>query len=128
MSTAEQYEAAAATCGADPIEAGLIGNLADHECMHGRLPNDGTRRCGCWPEEGPTIAVVDGKRRQLPPQICREINALRRSGLTMGATVIVLNRYFHANITYDQVSYYVQVAGIPRPKVSKGRVVKGGAA
>ena len=39
------------TGGACPIEAGLLGNLADHECRHGRLPGDGTPPCGCWPEE-----------------------------------------------------------------------------
>ena len=30
-----------------PIEAGLLGRLADHECPHGRLPGDRTPKCGC---------------------------------------------------------------------------------
>jgi len=41
--------------GACPIEAGLLGRLADHECVHGRLPSDRTPRCGCWPEEAATV-------------------------------------------------------------------------
>jgi hypothetical protein len=31
-----------------PIEAGLVGNLADHECRHGHLPADKVRRCLCF--------------------------------------------------------------------------------
>jgi hypothetical protein len=41
----------AAIGGACPIEAGLIGRLADYECRHGRLAFDTTPACGCWPEE-----------------------------------------------------------------------------
>lgn len=123
MSASDQYQAAAQTCGADPFEAGLIGNLTDHECEHGRLPHDGTPRCGCWPEEGPTLAVIDGRRRQVPPQIYREIRALRTAGLSQGAIVIVLNHYFHCHLTYGQVAHYVRTARLPRPKVDRGRVI-----
>ena len=41
--------------GACPIEAGLLGQLADHECAHGRLPGDRTPKCGCWPQETATV-------------------------------------------------------------------------
>lgn len=52
MSFAEQYRAGQRiTGGACPIEAGVIGNLADNECKHGRLPSDRTPACGCWPGE-----------------------------------------------------------------------------
>jgi len=33
--------------GACPIESGVLGRLADHECGHGRLPGDRTAKCGC---------------------------------------------------------------------------------
>ena len=33
--------------GGCPIEAGLLGRLADHECRHGRLAHDHTPKCGC---------------------------------------------------------------------------------
>ena len=46
--------------GACPIEAGLLGRLADHECAHGRLPGDRTPKCGCWAQEAaPVIALRD---------------------------------------------------------------------
>jgi len=41
--------------GACPIEAGLLGRLADHECTHGRLPGDRTPRCGCWAQEAAPV-------------------------------------------------------------------------
>jgi hypothetical protein len=43
------------TGAACPIEAGLLGRLADHECAHGRLPGDRTPKCGCWPQETATV-------------------------------------------------------------------------
>lgn len=46
------------TGGACPIEAGVIGRLADHECRHGRLPGDRTRPCGCWPEERAAVIAL----------------------------------------------------------------------
>jgi hypothetical protein len=39
-----------------PVEAGMLGGLAEHECRHGRLPFDRTGPCGCWPEEGAVVA------------------------------------------------------------------------
>jgi hypothetical protein len=37
----DRYRAAMReTGGCCPIEAGLLGRLADHECAHGRLPGD----------------------------------------------------------------------------------------
>jgi hypothetical protein len=31
-----------------PIEAGLVCNLADHECRHAHLQTDKVRRCLCF--------------------------------------------------------------------------------
>jgi hypothetical protein len=54
-----RYTAAMAECGGRcPIEAGVLGRLADHECRHGRLPCDRTPRCGCWPEEGAAVLAL----------------------------------------------------------------------
>ena len=51
-----RYTAAMAECGGRcPIEAGVLGRLADHECRHGRLPGDRTLACGCWPVEGAMV-------------------------------------------------------------------------
>jgi hypothetical protein len=67
-SLAAAYRAAMQlTGGACPIEAGVIGYLADHECRHGRLPGDADPPCGCWPEEAsnvrdfPTAAPAPGR-------------------------------------------------------------------
>jgi hypothetical protein len=54
--------------GCCPIEAGLLGRLADHECAHGRLPGDSTAKCGCWPQENaPVVALSRRVRPQRPP-------------------------------------------------------------
>ncbi len=54
-----RYTAAMADCGGRcPIEAGVLGRLADHECRHGRLPFDRTPACGCWPEEGAAVLAL----------------------------------------------------------------------
>jgi hypothetical protein len=54
-----RYTAAMAECGGRcPIEAGVLGRLADHECRHGRLPSDRTPPCGCWPEEGAVVLAL----------------------------------------------------------------------
>ena len=45
-------------CGRCPLEAGVLGRLADNECRHGRLPFDRTRPCGCWPEEGAAVSAL----------------------------------------------------------------------
>jgi hypothetical protein len=64
-----RYAAAMAECGGRcPIEAGVLGRLADHECRHGRLPFDSTPPCGCWPEEG---AVLLALPRPLEEQLAR---------------------------------------------------------
>jgi hypothetical protein len=56
QSYSARYLAAMADCGGRcPIEAGLLGRLADNECRHGRLPFDRTPACGCWPLEGATV-------------------------------------------------------------------------
>lgn len=44
--------------GACPIEAGLLGKLADNECRHNRLPFDRTAACGCFPQEGAVIVAL----------------------------------------------------------------------
>jgi hypothetical protein len=49
ISFSARYADAMAECGERcPIEAGVLGRLADHECGHGRLPRDRTPPCGCW--------------------------------------------------------------------------------
>jgi hypothetical protein len=54
-----RYRAAEAQSGRScPIEAGLLGRLADHECLHGRLPFDRTPSCGCWPREGAAVLAL----------------------------------------------------------------------
>jgi hypothetical protein len=54
-----RYAAAIAESGGRcPIEAGVLGPLADHECQHGRLPLDRTPPCGCWPEEGAAVLAL----------------------------------------------------------------------
>jgi hypothetical protein len=54
-----RYTAAMAQCGGRcPIEAGVLGRLADHECPHGRLPFDRTRPCGCWTGEGAVVLAL----------------------------------------------------------------------
>jgi hypothetical protein len=54
-----RYTDAMARCGERcPIEAGVLGRLADHECRQGRLPFDRTRPCGCWPEEGAVVVAL----------------------------------------------------------------------
>jgi len=54
-----RYTAAMAECGGRcPIEAGVLGRLADHECRHGRLPFDRTPACGCWCAEGAAVLAL----------------------------------------------------------------------
>ena len=70
ISFSARYHAAMAACGGRcPIEAGLLGRLADNECRHGRLPFDRTPACGCWPQEG--AAVLSLPSRLETPQIGR---------------------------------------------------------
>jgi hypothetical protein len=58
-----RYRAAEAQSGGScPIEAGLLGRLADHECPHGRLPFDRTPSCGCWLQEGAVILPLPQPR------------------------------------------------------------------
>jgi hypothetical protein len=65
-----RYTTAMAECaGRCPIEAGVLGRLADHECRHGRLSGDRTPPCGCWREEG--AAVVALSRPVEPPSVKR---------------------------------------------------------
>jgi len=68
--SAHYCAATAQAGGICPIEAGLLGRLADHECPHGRLPFDRTPSCGCWPQEGAAVLALpvrptedDAKRR-----------------------------------------------------------------
>lgn len=57
-----RYRAALARYGRCPIEAGLFGRLADHECPHDRLPFDSTPACGCWAEEGAAVLALPMQR------------------------------------------------------------------
>ena len=62
-----RYTAATAECGGRcPIEAGVLGRLADHECRHGRLAWDRTAPCGCWPEEGAVVLALSRPVEQSP--------------------------------------------------------------
>ena len=47
---AERYRHVQGQIGLDwcPIEAGLLGSLADNECPHGTLPTDKVVACSCW--------------------------------------------------------------------------------
>jgi hypothetical protein len=65
-----RYTTATAECGGRcPIEAGVLGRLADHECRHGRLPGDRTPPCGCWREEGAVVVALS--RRVERPSVKR---------------------------------------------------------
>ena len=58
-----RYRAATAQCGGHcPIEADVIGRLAELECRHARLLFDRTAACGCWPEEGATVLALPRPR------------------------------------------------------------------
>jgi hypothetical protein len=58
-SLSARYRAAMSECGGHcPIEAGLLGRLADHECRHGRGPFDRSPACGCWPQEGAAVITL----------------------------------------------------------------------
>jgi hypothetical protein len=59
QSFSARYAAATAEAGGRcPIEAGLLGRLADGECRHGRLAFDRTPACGCWPQEGAAVLAL----------------------------------------------------------------------
>jgi hypothetical protein len=59
QSYSARYRAAITDCGGRcPIEAGVVGRLADNECSHGRLPFDRTPACGCWPHESATVLTL----------------------------------------------------------------------
>ena len=58
-----RYRAAMRHAGACPIEAGVLGRLADHECAHGRLPGDRSPKCGCWVQEDASVTPL----RNAPP-------------------------------------------------------------
>jgi hypothetical protein len=62
-----RYTAATAECGGRcPIEAGVLGRLADHECRHGRLAFDRTPACGCWPQEGAVVLALSRPVEEAP--------------------------------------------------------------
>jgi hypothetical protein len=67
FSFSARYAAAMAEVGGRcPIEAGVLGRLADHECCHGRLAWDRTAPCGCWPEEGAVVLALSRPVEQPP--------------------------------------------------------------
>ncbi|HTX07454.1 MAG TPA: hypothetical protein VME22_02520 [Solirubrobacteraceae bacterium] len=58
-----RYTAAMAECGGRcPIEAGVIGRLADRECRNGRLSFDRTAACGWGPQEGGVVMILATQR------------------------------------------------------------------
>ena len=70
---AARYRAALRHAGGDcPIEAGVLGRLADHECAHGRLPGDHTPKCGCWPQENAPVMALSQRVRPQPPPARRK--------------------------------------------------------
>jgi len=70
---ADQYRAAMRHAGGGcPINAGLLGRLADHECTHGRLPGDRTANCGCWPQENAHVITLTRRLRAQPPTARRK--------------------------------------------------------
>lgn len=56
-SYAERYQDLQTQIKDCPIEVGLIGNLADNECKHGRLASDKSPQCGCFPGVTPRPKV-----------------------------------------------------------------------
>lgn len=56
---ARTYALAHNEIGACPIEAGVIGCLADNECAHGSLPSDRIVTCDCWPGRAPDFIPED---------------------------------------------------------------------
>jgi hypothetical protein len=66
-----------AECGGRrPIEAGLVGKLADHECRHDRLPFDHTPPCGCSTEEGAVVLALP-RSVEKPGQPAGSMNNLK---------------------------------------------------
>lgn len=57
------------------------------------------------------------------PDLYARILELHADGLTAGAIVTVLRRYHGADVTYDQVCYFLRKSRAPRHRVSKGRVM-----
>jgi hypothetical protein len=65
------YTTTMAQCGGRcPIEAGVLGRLADRECRHGRLPFDCTAACGCWAQEGGAVLALPAVRPERTPKRC----------------------------------------------------------
>lgn len=58
MSYSQMYRALQSKHGGCPLEAGLMGKLADNECKHGRLDGDNTPPCGCFPWEAQALTDV----------------------------------------------------------------------
>jgi hypothetical protein len=62
-----RYRVAMTQCGGRcPIEAGLIGRLADHECRHGRLPFDRTAAAAAGPRRVPPCSSCAARTRRPP--------------------------------------------------------------
>jgi hypothetical protein len=59
--TARYQKGLRQTGGHCPIEAGVAGRLADHECNCGRLPFDRTPPCGCWPQEPAALVTLSAR-------------------------------------------------------------------
>ena len=78
MSFRDLYERTRASAGGvDPIEAGLLANLADRECRHGRLSGDPGGPCGCWPQERARDLLERGFERDEVRALLREWERLR---------------------------------------------------
>ena len=58
--------------GACPIESGVLGRHADHECPPGRLPGDRSRNCGCWPQENAPVIELSRRPQPQPPPAKRK--------------------------------------------------------
>jgi hypothetical protein len=59
-----RYTAAMVECGGRcPIEAGVLGRLADHQCRHGRLPFDRTPRAAAGPTKARSCSRCRARSR-----------------------------------------------------------------
>lgn len=67
LTHSQRYEQERARLGGCPIELGVVGNLADNECEHGRLPGDPGVRCGCWGERSARVKRLAARMRTRPP-------------------------------------------------------------
>lgn len=63
------YEEMVEWCGGTcPIESGVIGALAEHECQHGSLPDDPHVGCNCFEEPIAPLPPVEAVAEHCPEE------------------------------------------------------------